>query len=223
MYSALSSIGKNLILLGIVVLSAVNLFYGWFDPKDLIAIQSFAGLAFIFLSCYEFLNAQYKALLPVQRYTYATNAYYMFRALKIGLFLSFAVMLCFSDSKIKYIYPICLIIALTEGAVLFLKYKRGLCFVSIYANYLLFSQKKLSKLFASEIESVEFRHDIFYFIKKNKKAEEIRILHIDNKEAFVGAMKEWLKRNKINVSEESEAKLNSVIIYTGQDIRRGSL
>jgi hypothetical protein len=210
MYSALSSIGKNLILMGVLVLSAINFFYGWFNWKDLLAIQGLAGLAFIFLSCYEFLNAQYKASLPVQRYSYFTNSYVMFRALKISLFLSVAAMFYFSESNIKYIYPICLIIALTEGIVTYLKYKRSLCFVSIYANYLLFSQNKLTKVFASEIEAIEFRHDIFYFVKKNNKSNQIKLIHIEDRERFILAMKEWIKRNKINVGNESEAKLNGI-------------
>lgn len=212
MYSALSSIGKNLILMGVLVLSAINFFYAWFNWKDLLAIQSLAGLTFIFLSCYEYLNAQYKASLPVQRYSYFTNSYFMFRVLKISVFLSFAIMLYLSGSRVKYIYPICVIIALTEGAVLYLKHKKGLCFVSIYANYLLFSQNKLSKVFASEIETIEFRHEIFYFIKKNKKTDQVKLSHIHEREAFVRAMKEWLTRNKINIGLESESKLNNVIV-----------
>lgn len=210
MYSALSSIGKNLILIGILVLSGINFFYSWFSSKDLLAIQGMAGLAFIFLSCYEFLNAQFKASLPLKRYSYFTNSFVMFRALKISLFLSFAAMFYFSGSNVKYIYPICLIIAITEGTVTYLKYKRSLCFVSIYANYLLFAQSKLTKVFASEIATVEFRHDIFYFVKKNNKSNQIKLVHIEEKEQFIGALKEWLKRNKINIGEESEAKMNEV-------------
>jgi hypothetical protein len=210
MYSAFSAIGKNLILLGVLVLSAINFFYGWFNWKDLLAIQSLAGLAFIFLSCYEFLNAQYKASLPVQRYAYFTNSYVMLKVFKICLYISFAAMLYLSGTRVKYIYPICVIIAVTEGLVMFLKYRRGICFVSIYANYLLFSQDKLSKLFASEIEIVEFRHDIFYFIKKNKKAHQVKLEHIEQREQFLLAMYDWLKRNRINVGNESEVKLNSV-------------
>ena len=107
-----------------------------------------------------------KASLPLKRYSYFTNSYVMFKIIKIIVFLSFAALLYSSGTRVKYIYPICLTIALTETIVMVLKYKRDICFVSIYANYLLFSQDKLTKLFASEIALVEFRHDILYFIKK---------------------------------------------------------
>ena len=211
MYTALSSLGKNLILLGILVLSVTNFFYGWFSWKDLLAIQTLAGLAFVFLSCYEFLNAQYKASLPLKRYSYFTNSFVMFKVIKICLFLSFAGLLYLSGTRVKYIYPICLTIALTEAIVLLLKYKRDICFVSIYANYILFSQDKLTKLFASEIELVEFRHDILYFVKKNRKSQQIKMIHIEEKELFLVGMNEWLKRNKINISSESEIKLRRII------------
>src|SRR3954470_20910575 len=77
MNSAIASIGKNLILVGIVVLSTLNFFYGWLNWKELLGIQCLVGLTYIFLSCYEYLNASYKASLPVQRYPYFTNQFFM--------------------------------------------------------------------------------------------------------------------------------------------------
>lgn len=197
-------------MVGLLVLSAINFFYGWFSWKDLLVIQSLTGLAYIFLSCYEFLNAQYKAMLPVKRYSYFNNSYVMFKVLKICVFFSFASILYLSDTRVKYLYPICIMIALTEGIVTFLKYRKGLCFVSIYANYILFSMDKLSKLFASEIELVEFRHDIFYFVKKNGKSLQIKLVHIEERDFFLKSINEWLVRNKVNIGEESIQKLRDI-------------
>ncbi|MBA3664751.1 MAG: hypothetical protein H0W61_11160 [Bacteroidetes bacterium] len=210
MHSAISSIGKNLILLGLLALSAINFLYGWFSWKDLLIIQSLTGLAYIFLSCYEFLNAQYKAMLPVKRYPYFNNSYIMFKVLKICVFLSFASILYLSGTRIKYLYPICIIIALTETIVTFLKYRRALCFVSIYANYILFSADKLSRVFASEIELVEFRHDILYFVKKDKKALQVKMVHIEERDVFMKSINEWLTRNKVQMGEESGQKLRDI-------------
>ena len=86
MSSVIASIGKNLILLGILFLSGYNFFYGAIDWKDVLAIQSLAGVAYVFLSCYEFLNASFKASLPVQRFPYFTNKFLMFRVLKVAVF-----------------------------------------------------------------------------------------------------------------------------------------
>ncbi len=211
MNSALASLGKNLILLAIVALSVINFFYGWLGFKELLGIQLIAGLAYVFLSCYEVLNASYKASLPVLRFSYFTNSQGMFRILKIGMFVTFSIMLYTSHSRIQYLYPICVIIALTEGIVTYLKYKKQLCFVSIYANYILFVQSGLFKLFASQIEIIEFRHDIFYFITKNRKSKQIKLIHIANKHQFVSALKDWIIRNKLNVSAESQTKIEKFV------------
>jgi hypothetical protein len=210
MNSALASIGKNLVLLGIVALSAINFFYGGFSWKDVLGIQAIAGIIYVFLSCYEYLNASFKASLPVQRFPYFTSSFFMFRILKISVFLAFAALLFTSGSTVKYIYPICLIIAVTEGVITFLKYKRSICFVNIYANYLLIVQNKLTKLFASEIILIEFRHDIFYFVKKNRKTVQIKLEHIGDRELFLQSINAWIHRNNVLVSAESLIKINAI-------------
>jgi hypothetical protein len=211
MNSAFASIGKNLILVGTLFLSVLNFFYGWFNWKELFGIQSMTGLGYIFLSCYEYLNASYKASLPVQRYPYFTSKFIMFRVLKISIFFGFAVLLYASDSAIKYIYPICFIIATTEAAILYLKYKNSLCFVNIYANYLLLVQGELTKVFASEIMIVEFRHEIFYFVKKNRKTVQVKLEHLHERESFVQAINDWINRNNVLISAESKVKIKELI------------
>lgn len=207
MNSALASIGKNLLLIAIVVLSACNFFYSWFNWKELLQIQFIFGLAYIFLSCYEILNASYKASLPVLRFSYFTFSLVAIRVLKASIFVTFALMLYSSGSRVKYLYVICLIIALTELIVLLIKYKKGLCFISIYANYLLFAESRLKKIFASEIEIIEFRHEILYFVKKDKKAFQVKLIHIADKAAFLVAINEWINRNNAPVSKESKEKI----------------
>jgi hypothetical protein len=211
MNSALASIGKNLVLLAVVVLSTLNFFYGWLNWKELLGIQSLAGLAYVFLSCYEYLNTSYKASLPVQRFPYLTSKFVMLRALKISIFLAFALLLYTSGSRVKYIYPICLIIAATEAVILFLKYKNDLCFVNIYANYLLLVESRFTKLFASEIMIIEFRHDIFYFVKKNRKTVQIKLEHLRDREHFIYSINEWINRNNVLVSAESKMKISELI------------
>lgn len=211
MNSAIASLGKNIILVGIVFLSVLNFFFAWLNWKELVGIQSLVGLAYIFLSCYEYLNASYKASLPVQRYPYFSSQFVMFRALKIGIFLAFAVLLYVSESRVKYIYPICFIIASTEATLLYLKFRNSLCFVNIYANYLLVVQNTFTKLFASEIMIIEFRHDIFYFVKKNRKTVQIKLEHIRNREDFIQSINDWINRNNVLVSAESKVKISELI------------
>jgi hypothetical protein len=211
MNSALASVGKNFILLSILILSVVNLYTYSLNWRELFAIQCLVGIAYIFLSSYEYLNVSYKASLPVQRYRYFTNSFLMFRALKIGVFVSFTVLLFVAESKIRYIYPVCAIIASTEAIVLYLKYKNSLCFVNIYANYLLIVQTHFVKLFASEILIVEFRHAIFYFVKKDQKSIQIKLEHIEAKDSFVQSMNDWIIRNNVLVSAESKVKIKELI------------
>ncbi|MEI8137250.1 MAG: hypothetical protein WCH21_08000 [Bacteroidota bacterium] len=207
MNSTLASIGKNLLLLGIVALSTLNFFNCWFNWNELVGIQFLFGALYIFLSCYEILNASYKASLPVQRFSYFTFSLVAIRILKASFFITFAMMLYTSGSRAKYLYIICLIIAATELIVLFIKYKKGLCFISIYANYLLFAESKLRRIFASEIEIIEFRHDIFYFVKKDKKTFQIKLIHIADKASFMIVINEWITRNNCPVSAESKEKI----------------
>lgn len=213
MNSAIAAIGKNIILIGVVILSALNFYFGWYNWKELLGIQLMTGLAYIFLSCYEYLNASFKASLPVQRYPYFTNQFYMFRILKISIFVLFAGALFVSGSdRIQAIFPICLLIAATEGIITYLKVKQKLCFVNIYANYLLIAGNSLDKVFASEIMLVEFRHDIFYFVRKNGKTVTIKLEHIDQRENFIQKLNEWLNRNNVLVSPESKVKIRELIL-----------
>jgi len=83
--------------------------------------------------------------------------------------------------------------------------------VNIYANYLLFAEDKISKLFASEIMIIEFRHDIFYFVKKNTKSMMIKLEHVQDKEGFLLSINDWINRNNVLVSAESRVKIKELI------------
>src|SRR5436190_16800699 len=106
MKTAIVSIGKSLLLVGLVILSALNFFYNWLNWKELLGVQSLVGFAYIFLSCYEYLSASYKASLPVKRYPYFTNSFFMYRALKIGIFFAFSALLFTSGNGVKYLFPV---------------------------------------------------------------------------------------------------------------------
>ncbi|MBL7901273.1 MAG: hypothetical protein JNK73_04695 [Bacteroidia bacterium] len=213
MKSALASIGKNLILIGVLFFSALNYFAPSYSWKEIVSAQILAGLAYVFLGCYEYLNASYKASLPIQRYPYFTSSFFMFRALKVGVFLSFAILLLLSGSKVQYLAPICFIIAGTEMVITVLKFRKGLCFVNIYANYILILQQRAMKVFASELMIVEFRHGIFYFIKKNHKSLQINLEHIHEKDHFLQSIHTWIVRNHVMLSEESRHKIEELITH----------
>jgi hypothetical protein len=210
MKTVLASLFKNGILIAALVISIFNLFYFWLSWNVLLAWQAFAGAAYLCASCFEYLNAGYKAALPIQRFKYFTNSYLMFKILKIALFLGFALLLLAAGNRVKFLSPLCLLIAASEIIILVLKLRNALCFVNIYANYLLIAQDKITKIFASEILIVEFRHNIFYFVKSNKKTLTIKLEHIANKENFVNQLTLWIKRNKIMLGSESDQEIQNL-------------
>jgi len=212
MKQVLITVLKNAILVLTVVISIVSFWSGYLSWQDLIAVQIILGLVFVFLNCYEYLNASYKAEIPVKRFAYFPYSFFMLKIIKAGFFTSFALMLLTSGTKVKYLFPVCIIIAITELVVMILKYKRRLCFVSIYANYLLFSKNIIFRVFANEIECIEFRHGIFYIIKKDKKAVDIRLVNIENRDEFVKNLVDWMQKNDIQLSAETKLKIDELIV-----------
>ena len=121
----------------------------------------------------------------------------------------FGCVLATSTTSIKFLYPICFIIALTEIIITILKYYQRLCFVNLYANYILIAKEKMEKIFASEIENMEYRHDIIYVVKKDKKTVTVKGYSVIERIAFLNKVKEWIINNKIVISSESFQKLEA--------------
>lgn len=202
-------LGKNLVLVILVILTLLALFRGVLTKSELLIFQVVLGLVYAVLSYFEYNNASYRAQLPIERFAYYPGSFYTLRALKVGIYLTFGLLLYMSPSAVKVLYPVCMIIAFTEIIVSFLKYNKKLCFVNIYANYLLIALEDMKKIFANEIDYIEYRHEIIYLIKKNGKATTIKTFNIENKEVFMTKMKEWIRNNKITVGAESQQKLNA--------------
>ncbi len=211
MNTAIAAIGKNIVLVVLLLLTFLSFFNALFTWSELLAVQSVMGLIYVFLSCYEYNNASYKSQLPIERFPYYPSGFFMFRMFKIGIYLLFAFSLSFANSGIKYLYPICLIIAFTELVVNILKYYKKLCYVSLYANYIFIAKEKLIKIFAGEVESIEYRHDIIHIVKKNKKSEEIKLFSMQNHQLFLVKIKEWMNNNQIPTSAESAQRFETDI------------
>lgn len=210
MNSTNAIIGKNLVLIALVVLTGLSVFRVIFSDSDLLIIQIVMGLVYVLFSYFEYNNTSYKAQLPVERYSYFPGSFYTLRLLKIGIYLTFAGVLAFSPSGVKILYPVCLALATTEIIISLLKYYKKLCFVNIYANYILITLEKMEKIFASEVDHVEFRHDIFYLIKKTGKTSTIKTFIIQDKDIFINKMKDWIVNNDVKISEESAARLKAI-------------
>ncbi|HWY12197.1 MAG TPA: hypothetical protein VN026_12770 [Bacteroidia bacterium] len=210
MNSTNAIIGKNLVLIALVVLTVFTVFQGVLNSTDLLIIQAMMGIVYALLSYFEYNNTSYKALLPVERFAYYPGSFYMYRFIKIGIYLTFALVLAFSPSRVDVLYPICLALALTEIIISLLKYYKKLCFVNVYANYILIALEEMEKIFVTEVDHVEYRHDIFYIIKKNGRSTMIKTFSIQDKDVFINKMKDWIVNNDIKISPESAEKLKAI-------------
>ncbi len=210
MNSTNAIIGKNLVLITLVTITVLSIFNVIMTDTDLLIAQVVMGLVYALLSYFEYNNTAYKATLPVERYSYYPGSFYMLRAIKIGIYLTFALLLAFSPSGVKILYPVCLALALTEIIISLLKYYKKLCFVNVYANYILIALEEMEKIFATEVENVEYRHDIFYLIKKNGKSTMIKTYSIQDKDIFINKMKDWIVNNDVKISEESAQRLKGI-------------
>ena len=208
MSTTIVSLGKNLVLMVLLAITLLSFFNRILNWNDLLLVQALTGLFYIFLSYYEYNSTAYKAQLPIERYAYYPGSFFLIRAFKIGIYLLFGGVLATSSSAIKFLYPICFIIALTEIIITVLKYYQRLCFVNLYANYILIAKEKMEKIFASEIENIEYRHDIIYIVKKNKKTTTVKGFSVKERMEFLKKTKDWIVNNKIAISSESFQKLN---------------
>lgn len=209
MNSALANVGKTINLLTVLSITLLNYFYGWFNFKTILLVQLLFGALYIFFYCREYLNASLKASLPVERISYFTASFYMFKILKAGVFLMFGAMLLTAGGRISYLAPICFIISITEIVVMLLMQRQKLCYVSFFANYLIISGVRFNKLFSHNVKLTEYRHDIFHFVTGDNSVLQINMEYIEEKDKFMKLMTDWIKRNKVNISAESEAKLFS--------------
>ena len=131
----------------------------------------------------------------------------MFRVLKTTIFFLISVLLFLTNNAVKNLYPICLTIAFSELIVNYLKFKKKLCYVYLSSNFLLLAENKYTKLFATEISLIEYRHEILYFVKKDGKCIQIKMEHIIQKSKFLNKIIEWVLENNISVSKESNEKM----------------
>ena len=204
---AIATIGKTLSLVALLTLTVFNYFYYWFNFSEIVLIQLLVGVLYIFFSCAEYLNNSVKKALPVNRFSYFPTSFYMFKILKVGIFLMFGAMLLTTSSKISYLATICFIVSITELTLMAVLYLKKLCYVSFLANYIIIAGVKINKLFANQIKLTEYRHDIFHFVKKDNSVIQLNLDFVNDKEKFKEQVKEWLIANNVTLSQESKEKL----------------
>jgi hypothetical protein len=92
---------------------------------------------------------------------------------------------------------LCFLIAFTEIVVTIWRKVKHLCFIALEDDHLILSTNKIEVTSAKEIEKIESRHGLTYFINYNKKAITLRTDMMKEKDEFNLALQEWINRNNL--------------------------
>ena len=197
MNSLFSILLKNVILLALIAISLVFIFTQYIGFKEVRYVFLGMGLLYVLSSCYEaYTLSQVKQ--GTRKFIYFTDGFLAKRIIKIISFICIGVLLYYSGrSIIKYMSFLCFLIALTEIIVTIWRYLKNLCFVALEDDQLILSTNKINITSAKEIEKIESRHGLMYFINYNKKAITLRTdMMIENSE-FKLAIDAWINKNNL--------------------------
>jgi hypothetical protein len=154
------------------------------------------GMLYILAACDEAYSlSQVKK--ETQKFIYFTDGFVAKRIIKIIMFTCVGVLMYASGSLIKYMAFMCFLIAFTEIVVTIWRKLKHLCFVALEDDKLILSTNKIEVTSAKEIEKIESRHGLMYFVNYNKKAITLRTDVMVEKDEFKRALQEWINRNNL--------------------------
>jgi hypothetical protein len=211
-----SSLLKYLaLLLAVIAVTGHLLFHAPGRLNLIILLCVFAGL-YIFLSVTEFLEKLAKSQLPYDRFFYLPFSLLSVKVIKLGAFAIAGFVLLLSDSQFSYLGLLLIILLVADMLVFFLRLTRKVYYVSLFANYILFALEDETKLFASQVEVVEFRYDIFYLKTKQNRAFSIELARLrkQDRAAFTDKFVLWVVCNKLTFTPEAKQKLSHIISET---------
>ena len=195
--NALSSILlKNVILLALITICLVFVFTSYIGFKEVRYIFAGMGLLFIVVSCLEaYTISQVKTGTP--KFIYFPDGFVAKRVIKIILLVCIGVLMYISGSIIKYMAFLCFLIAFTELVVTLWRKIKGLCFVALEGDHIIISTNKIDTTSAKEIQKIETRHGITYFINYSKKAIALRTDMMKENTEFKLALASWIANNNL--------------------------
>jgi len=197
MNSLFSILLKNIIILAIIVVSLVFIFTQYIGYKEIRYIFAGTGLLYVLSSCYEaYALSQIKT--GTQKFIYFTDGFFAKRFIKIISFACVGVLLYVSQSIIKYMAFLCFLIAFTEIVVTIWRRIKNLCFVALEDDKLIISTNKIDTTSAKEIQKIETRHGLTYFVNYNKKTITIRTDMMSEKEEFKNKLAAWITNNNLS-------------------------
>ena len=207
------SLFKQFSLLIALILTSSYLFVGIPNGNTLFILQMGLGILYLFFSVAEFSTKLAKMNLPFDRFFYLPYNVISHKIIRLGAFAIAGGVLWVSSSALIFLAGLLFIIILADVIVFVLKIVQKVYYMSLFANYVLISLEGEQKIFASQIESVEYRYDIFYLKLKDKKtvALETDRLAENQKQIFTEKMVHWVLRNQLEFTAEAKAKLANLI------------
>lgn len=197
MNSLFSILLKNVILLSIIVISLVFMFTQYIGFKEVRYVFSGMGVLYILAACYEAYSLS-QVKIGTKKFIYFTDGFVAKRVIKIIAFTCVGVLMYYSGkSMIKYLSFLCFLIAFTEIVVTVWRKIKHLCFVALEDDKLILSTNKIEVTSAKEIEKIESRHGLTYFVNYNKKTITLRTDMMSEKEEFNLALQEWIIKNNL--------------------------
>jgi hypothetical protein len=188
---------KNIILLSLITISLVFMFSRYIGFKEIWYLYYGLGTLYVLSACYEaFALSRIKK--DTKKFVYFTDGFLAKRIIKIISFTCVGVLLYYSGkSIIKYMAFVCFLIAFSEIVVTAWRYIKHLCFVALEDDQLILSTNKIDMTSAKEIEKIESRHGLMYFVNYNKKAITLRTDMMNENSEFKLAVENWIDTNNL--------------------------
>lgn len=210
------SLLKYLALFLALLATAGNLFYGNPSKGNLIILQIALGIVYIAFSILEFTRQLSKALLPHDRFFYFPLSFLSTKFIKLAAFGLACALLFLSKSSLVFLAGLLLTVILADLLVFALRIAKKVYYVSLFANYVLFSLEDEKQVFASKVKIVEFRYNIFYLTLVDGKIYTLEVERIEKakQKLFVEKMVLWVLSNNLQFTDEAKAKLVDIISAT---------
>jgi len=194
MNSLFSILLKNVVLLALITISLVFIFTPYIGYKEVRYVFLGMGLLFVVASCLEaYTLSQVKS--GTKKFIYFPDGFVAKRIIKIISFVCIGVLMYISGSIIKYMAFLCFLIAFTEIVVTIWRKLKNLCFVALEDDKIIISTNKIDTTTAKEIQKIETRHGLTYFINYNKKAITLRTDMMNENAEFKLALDTWIDSN----------------------------
>lgn len=209
MNAAAYGLAKNLSLLFLVGFTGFIFLYDRLEDWAVLCIQAALGLAYFLFSIAEAIKTRQATIAGEKRFFYLTNGTLAKKAIRTGALLMCSLILFLSYSRLQEVAIVIFIMLVSELIVFILRLKLMTYFISIREKSILINADKETKVFASQITVIDYRHDIFHLTKDDRRVQQIELekLKADRRAEFTGEFTAWCKSNGLHFTNEAKEKL----------------